>query len=173
MYHEKKVQEGKAMLLYNGTFSDSDRGEQVIKSLNEMVNLNLNVSKNRFFNCSINLPFFEDLPDEKFIEIASEYLSEMGYADCPFLIYRHKDKKHHHIHVICTTVNYDGEKVKDFNDQYNSERISRQLERKYDLFRVEKKGLDRKKLSEINSSKYSVSKAICKCFQNARKRNGV
>ena len=170
MYHEKKVHEGKAFLLNNNTFSNRNRPSDYINVLNQTASLNQFVSKNKFFNCSINLPAFENISDEMFLKVAGEYLFEMGYSECPFVIYRHKDKDHHHIHIIATTVDFSGKKVSDYKDQYNSEKLSRDLERKYNLYIVEKKGLDRKRLSEINAARYSVSNAICKGFSQMGKR---
>lgn len=84
-------------------------------------------------------PHPEDvLTDAEFTLIAREYLEKMGFADMPYMVYKHSDIARHHIHIVALRVKTDGTCVSDRNNFYKSKDICRELEKKYGLKSAER-----------------------------------
>lgn len=83
--------------------------------------------------------FHEHLTDEQYALIGSRYLQEMEFvgeeelASSLFVIARHEDKSHEHIHIIASRIRMDGEVVSDSWDWYRSEVAARKLEKEFGL----------------------------------------
>ena len=58
------------------------------------------------------------LSDQVMLERAKEYMKQMDIKDTQYLIVRHRDRGHPHLHIVYSRVNYEGktipEKVKRF-----------------------------------------------------------
>ena len=78
----------------------------------------------------------EKLSDEQWREIGQRYLRGMGFKDNQFLITRHTDTDHEHIHILANRITFGGEVVSDSLDYSRQERIVREIERVYRLERV-------------------------------------
>lgn len=154
-YNEDKIEKGEAELL-DKNISETNRKEY-IKEFNNVVEQNTNVTKQKFTHFIISLPKEDTINNEKFNELATDYVNGMGYENCPKLVYRHHDSDKEHLHIVTTTVDFDGKKVKAFNEQYKSNRLQKELEVKYDLTKLVQNNLLEKKLAEINKAKYSFS----------------
>lgn len=57
----------------------------------------------------------------------------MGYANQPFIVYKHEDIDRHHLHIVTLAVDERGKKINDGNNFYTSTRILKELEQKYGL----------------------------------------
>lgn len=83
--------------------------------------------------------FHEHLTDEQYALIGSRYLQEMEFvgeeelASSLFVIARHGDRSHEHIHIIASRIRMDGEVVSDSWDWYRSEVAARKLEKEFGL----------------------------------------
>ncbi len=86
---------------------------------------------------SLALPPGEHLDADQWREAARKWLKEMGHEDCQFVVTRHNDTDHEHIHIITSRVTMSGEVVSDSNDYKRSENIMRALEQEYELTQVE------------------------------------
>lgn len=85
-------------------------------------------------HASISLsPEDRTLSDEDFSVIAKRFLDEMGYQDCPFVVVRHHDTEHQHIHIVASRITLKGEVVSDAHDYRRAEVVMRQLEEDYGL----------------------------------------
>lgn len=86
------------------------------------------------FHASISLsPEDRGLDDLEFSDIAQQFLGEMGYQDCPFVVVRHHDTEHQHIHIVASRITVQGEVVSDAHDYRRAEAVMRQLEEDYGL----------------------------------------
>jgi len=85
------------------------------------------------FHVSLSLPHGERLDDAQWLRAASHYLEGLGYADVPFVVYRHTDREHDHIHIVASRVTYDGKIVSDSNDRQRGMALCRQIEKLYQL----------------------------------------
>lgn len=92
------------------------------------------------FHSSLSLPHGpsgrEELNDARWREVAERYLEHLGYGRSPFVVVRHRDTEHDHVHIIAARIGADGRAVADSNDFRRGEEILRQLEREYGLTQV-------------------------------------
>ena len=86
-----------------------------------------------FYHTSINFPPSENLSSEKMNLIGKEYLEMNGFTQHQYIMFRHFDAEHPHLHILVNRIGYDGSVVSDSNDYARSERVIRELEKKYGL----------------------------------------
>jgi len=89
-----------------------------------------------FYHTSINFPPTEDLPNELMKQIGHDYLEANGFTQHQFIMFRHYDADHPHLHILVNRIGYDGKVLSDSNDFQRSENILRDLEVRYNLTRV-------------------------------------
>jgi hypothetical protein len=95
--------------------------------------LNPRLSK-AVYHSSLSLPKTEHLNDDQWSAIADEYLLGMEFTDSQYVVYRHSDKDHDHIHIVASRIRItDGTTVNDSWDYVRSEKLIRELEIKYQL----------------------------------------
>ena len=131
-YNQNKVDKGEAIILDSNLASSSVIKQT--KEFNVVRQLKPNLSK-AVYHVSLNLPY-EDankLSDEKFANLARDYLVGMGFKDSQYVIYKHFDRYHSHIHIVANRVKYSGDVVSDSHDYKRSEALIRKLEQKYNL----------------------------------------
>ena len=103
--------------------------------------------KQPVYHVSLSLPHHERLEHERWNQIAEDYLQEMGFSDNQYVVVRHSDRSHDHIHIVAARGRLDGKCVNDWQDYYRSQTILRCLEQKYHLevvtpsWEVERRGL--------------------------------
>lgn len=108
---------------------------ELVKSLRP--NLNRYV-----YHTSLNFPKSEQaqLSNEKLLAIALDYLEASGFSNNQYIIFRHHDTDHPHIHLLANRICFDGSVVSDSNNYKKSEAILRELEYRYNLTAVEQSG---------------------------------
>lgn len=75
----------------------------------------------------------ERLDDDKMTEIAQEYLKQMGHSDTQYLIVRHMDREHPHLHICINRIDNHGNTISDSNEKFRSTKICKELTDKYQL----------------------------------------
>ena len=130
MYNHKKVLAGVASIID----SNVNKGTvvQQTKEFNLVRQLRPNLSK-AVYHTSLNLSYSDTLTDEEFSNLARDYLESMGFNDNQFIIFKHWDQDHLHIHLVANRVKFSGEVVSDSQDYKRSEALVRKLELKYKL----------------------------------------
>ncbi len=128
-YHEQKISQGTADVLGFANLISIDAAKNTFNMLNS---LNRNVSEPTF-HVSLNLSPGENVNDDKFMQIAHEYMNEMGYQDQPYYVVRHTDKLHEHVHIISTRIDWDGKAISDSNIRYRSMNASKRIEKQFNL----------------------------------------
>lgn len=78
----------------------------------------------------------EKLTDGQWSEIGQRYLRGMGFKDNQFLITRHTDTEHEHVHILANRITHGGEVVSDSRDYQRQEALMREIERDYGLQRL-------------------------------------
>lgn len=78
----------------------------------------------------------EKLTDEQWQAIGQRYLRGMGFTDNQFVMTRHTDTEHEHIHILANRITHAGEVVSDGQDYKRQETIMREIERDFRLQRV-------------------------------------
>jgi len=79
----------------------------------------------------------EHLTDEQWASIGQRYLQGMGFTENQYVITRHTDTEHEHIHILANRITYSGEVVSDSQDYRRQESLMREIERDYGLQAVE------------------------------------
>ena len=86
------------------------------------------------YHASLSVSPSEKLTDQKWVEIAHAYLKGMEFDENQYVIYRHTDTEHDHIHIIANRIRVtDGSAVSDSWNYRRSEVLVRQLERQFEL----------------------------------------
>jgi len=116
---------------------DCDTLEQVKKEVELLRELRPNL--NRYvYHTSLNFAVEDEafLSNEKLLAIAHDYLEENGFNNNQYLIFRHYDAGHPHVHLLVNRIRFDGSVVSDSNNYQRSEAILRKLELRYNLTTV-------------------------------------
>lgn len=89
--------------------------------------------------------------------IALEYMERMGIRDTQFLIARHFDKEHPHVHIAFNRIGNDGRTISDRNERLRNTRICKELTLKYGLHLAGgKDNVKRNRLKEPDRTKYRL-----------------
>ncbi len=140
-YNEKKVQKGTAQCLYAGNYLNDANKMNFHQKLDGFENNNrLNkMATTKTLHVSLNFDPSEKISENKLIEIASVYMDKIGFGDQPFLIYKHGDAGHPHIHIVSTTIKNDGSRINTHNIGRNqSEKARKEIEQLYGLVKAER-----------------------------------
>ena len=135
-YNGEKVNEGIAKILEtNKVFSPADGTHDISACMQDfMAYMPSHVlTKKPVIHISLNPHPDYSLTDKQFSAIAWEYIEKMGYANQPFIVYKHEDIDRHHLHIVTLAVDERGKKINDGNNFYTSTRILKELEQKYGL----------------------------------------
>lgn len=156
-YNLEKVEKGVAEILDRSFAHESYKS--IMKEMQMVKMLRPNLQKH-FYHTSINFPPSENLSDEKMREIGREYLEESGFMQHQFIMFRHHDAEHPHLHLLVSRIGYDGTVMSDSNDFAKCEIILRRLEKKHNL-------------SKVVSSKNAQRRAVTKNEIEMVKRTGA
>jgi hypothetical protein len=95
---------------------------------------------------SLNFSPGETFPTEKLTAIADDYMSQLGFAEQPYLVFKHEDAGHPHIHILASCIKSDGKRINTHNIGRNqSEYARRFVEKKYELIRAENQKVENSK----------------------------
>lgn len=113
----------------------------------------------------ISLSFHPDdaprLTDEFMTELAREYMERMGITDTQYMIVRHTDTDHPHLHILYNRVKYDAKLVPDSNERHRSTKICKAMKQKHGLtFSEGKENVKTEKLHDPDKIKYGIYEAV-------------
>lgn len=139
-YNENKVSEGQAALIMASGFGgeiDRMSFHQKLNRFAHLQELKPDVKTNAL-HISLNFHSSENLKDERLQEIAAQYMERIGFGDQPFLVYRHDDAAHLHLHVVSTNITAQGERI-DLHDigKKLSEPARKAIENEFKLIKAE------------------------------------
>ncbi len=92
-----------------------------------------NASQNRYAHITLNLPYNDHLKDPVFYEVAKDYMDQMGYGEQPYVVVRHNDTRHEHVHIVSTNVNATGTLINTSHPYRRNVAVQRYLEKRYGL----------------------------------------
>jgi hypothetical protein len=88
---------------------------------------------------SLNFSPSDKLSDDKLVAIANGYMEKLGFGNQPYLVYKHEDAGHPHIHIVSTTIRKDGSRINTHNIGRNqSEKARKEIEQQYGLIKAER-----------------------------------
>ena len=67
------------------------------------------------------------------VQVASEYVQDMGLDQSQYVVIRHRDTDHSHFHIIANRVASDGQTISDSHNYSRSEKLLRQIEQRHQL----------------------------------------
>lgn len=140
-YNEKKTQKGKAVCLHAANYLKEAKQMSFYQKLSGFERLNsLNErATTKTLHVSLNFSPSEKLQDEKLLKIAELYMNKIGFGEQPFLIYKHNDAGHPHIHIVSTTIKVDGSRINTHNIGRNqSEKARKEIEQQFGLIKAER-----------------------------------
>lgn len=141
-YNQEKVKEEQAKVLLSNRVMMNRDGSVNMYLANQSFAPYLDANKNTekpVLHISINPHPDDKVSDEMYSEIAQTYMQKMGLGDQPYLVYKHEDLDRQHIHIVTVNVDENGKKIGDSNNFYQSKKITRELEKTYNLHTAEKK----------------------------------
>ena len=151
-YNERKLQAGKAELLLASNFPIKDEllgFSAKMKRFQSLIDRNPKTKTNAV-HISLNFPPDEKLTEDKLTAIAMEYMDQIGFAGQPFLVYRHMDAKHPHIHIVTTNLRRSGRPINLHNlAKRVSEPARKLLESKFGLIPAESRPRQHWRTDEI------------------------
>ena len=101
------------------------------------------------------------LSNEFMAQTAREYMEKMGIKDTQYIIGRHFDKEHPHVHIAFNRINNNGKTISDRNDRFRSEKICKELTAKYGLYFADgKEKVKEHRLKEPDKTKYEIYQAL-------------
>ena len=168
-YQLTKIEQGDARVLFTSTgdaLQNIPEYMQLIAGMNERVKL-------PYAEFILSLYPGETLTDKEWLSLANEYVNRMGYGECCYAVVLNTDKAHQHVHVLLTTVDEEGRSVPSGNNYRRSEKISRELERKYGLIPVENGHSTKATLGESHYRTYYFDAAMKKALRNHAYRDKV
>ncbi|MGF2412653.1 relaxase/mobilization nuclease domain-containing protein [Ferruginibacter sp.] len=140
-YNEKKVQKGNAVCLHAANYLNEAKDMNFYQKLNGFEQLNsLNDrATTKTLHVSLNFDPSEKITDDKLLKIGELYMNNIGFGEQPFIIYKHEDAGHPHIHIVSTTIKADGSRINTHNIGRNqSEKARKEIEQLYGLVKAER-----------------------------------
>lgn len=158
--------------------------ESAIRSFITQSKLNPNISKPV---AHISLDFSAQdkhrLTDKIMVDVAREYMKKMGYENTQYIIARHHDTDHPHIHVVINRINNDGKRISDQNEKLRSTKVCVEMIKKYGLYIASgKEKVKRERLKGYDKAKYEIydalKKSVPRCLtweqlQQSLKQQGI
>ena len=118
---------------------------------------------NPVYHISLNFAH-EDAPkltDGLMAEIAREYMKRMGIVNTQYIVCRHTDREHQHLHIVANRVDNDGNTISDRNDAIRNVAVCKALTREYGLhFSKGKVNVKRDRLRGKDKVKYQIHDAV-------------
>lgn len=130
----------------------------IIQSFVSQAKLNPNLSKSvGHISLNFSAQDKDKITNEMMVTVARDYMQKMGIKDTQYIIARHFDKEHPHIHLCFNRVDNKGKTISDKNDRYRSEKICKELTAKYGLYLSSgKENVKTNRLKEPGKTKYEI-----------------
>ena len=140
----------------------TDSISHIAQSFIDQTELNPRVGKVvRHISLSFSVQDSSKLSNEFMIQTAHEYMEKMGIKDTQYIIGRHFDKEHPHVHIAFNRIDNNGKTISDCNDRFRSEKICKELTTKYGLyFAGGKEKVKEHRLKEPDKTKYEIYQAL-------------
>lgn len=176
-YNEAKLRQGKAVCLAANGFLKEAGNMNFYEKLEGFKHLTVlnDRAATKTLHVSLNFDPSETLSDDKLIRIADTYMEKLGFGAQPFLVYKHIDAGHPHIHIVSTTIRDDGSRINTHNIGRNSsEKARKEIEQAFGLVQASKqqksctqvKAIDSEKASYGNhETKRTISTIVTAIFQ--------
>lgn len=135
-YNQLKVEHENGQILFTNRIIETTNGHysvaQLAQSFAPYLIANRNTEKHTL-HISLNPDPNDKVSDDKFREMAEQYMRKMGYGEQPFVVFKHTDIDRSHIHIVSVCVDEEGKKISDKFEKMRSMNVCRELERQHGL----------------------------------------
>jgi hypothetical protein len=142
-YNQLKVESENGQILFGNKMIETASGHysvaQLAQSFAPYLIANRNTEKHTL-HISLNPDPKDKVSDDRYREMAEEYMREMGYGQQPFVVFKHTDIDRSHIHIVSVCVDEQGKKIPDSFEKMRSMNVCRELEKKHGLIPATDKG---------------------------------
>ena len=105
--------------------------------------------KNPVWHCSLALDPGEELNDDQWRKVTSEYMKDLGFTENhQFCVVKHEDTDHSHVHIIASRIGGNFELYKGHRDGLKAGAVCSKIELEYDLSLVDRRRSHKKHLGE-------------------------
>jgi len=159
-YNQKKVNAGSAYILDQHKLLGTSPKE-LDKRFNELSDQSR--TRKKVFHVALSFSPEEKakMTDQNMATLGREYMNKMGYGKQPYIIYRHTDTKHPHIHILSSRVDIDtNKKINDSHEGRKSKRVTDEMERRYGLVISDKQQPNWKSISDKDRAALQEQKKI-------------
>ena len=144
--------------------------ESIIKSFIAQQKLNPKIAKPV---AHISLDFSAQdkhrLTDQFMVGMAQEYMGKMGYRDTQYIIVRHHDTDHPHIHMVINRIDNNGKRISDQNEKLRNTKICMELTKKYGLYIASgKENVKEHRLKVPDKTKYEIYHTLKSAIPNCK-----
>lgn len=139
-YNENKVKEGTASCIGAVGFGCT---QEELSFKNKLVRFNDLTARNKIaktntIHISLNFHPDETLSEQTLRDITATYMEKIGFGDQPYLVYRHFDAAHDHIHIATVNIRPNGERIDIHNIGRNeSDQARKEIEETFGLIKAE------------------------------------
>jgi hypothetical protein len=139
-YNENKVKAGVAEFIHSANYGkDTEQltGKDRIARLEKQATLNERV-KLKSVHITLNFHPSEKLGKGTLQQIVDDYMKRIGYGGQPYIVYRHTDTLHPHVHIVSTNIRPDGTRIPTHNvHKYLSKPARQAIEQEFSLVRAQ------------------------------------
>ncbi|MCX2680965.1 relaxase/mobilization nuclease domain-containing protein [Galbibacter sp. EGI 63066] len=139
-YNENKVGQGQAGLLMASGFLADEKKMDFHQKLGRFQALTMQNkrTKTNTLHISLNFSNQDRLTPGLLKAVADRYMEGIGFGDQPYLVYRHFDAGHPHIHIVTTNIQNGGNRIETHNlGKFQSEVARKAIEKQYGLVKAE------------------------------------
>ena len=126
-YNERKVEAGKAEKVFLSKINDPN-DPMATFDIYERANIK---TKFTSFHVSFNPDKTDRMTKEETINFIKDWMAAMGYADQPYIIYKHHDIDRTHYHLVSTRIKLDGHRIYNGREYIRSQKALQTLSEKY------------------------------------------
>lgn len=135
-YNNMKIEKDKGEILLTNKMIETANGQytvsQLEKSFEPYLFANRNTEKHTV-HISLNPDPKDVVSDEKYRQMAQQYMQEMGYSEQPYVVFKHTDIDRSHIHIVSVCVDEKGKKISDHFEKVRSMKVCREMEEQFGL----------------------------------------
>ena len=132
--------------------------QSIVESFEMQASMNPRISK-MAGHISLNFSKHdkERLSNEMMTKIAIEYMTKMNIVNTQYLIGRHFDKEHPHIHILYNRVDNNGRMIADKYERIRSGKICKEISLSYGFYiPLGKRNVNVSRLKEPDRSRYQI-----------------
>ena len=144
--------------------------ESIIKNFITQSKMKPNISK-PVAHISLNFSKQDKslLTDKFMVDVAREYLGKMGYENTQYIVVRHFDTEHPHLHLIINRIDNNGNRISDKKEKLRSTKVCMELTKKYGLYLAKgKEKVKEHRLREPDKTKYEIYNILKDAIPNCK-----